>query len=88
MRASPVPDGRRYAGRIPGRVVDRSRARGSVDILTGDGILRIHEVIMGENGKVIPAPAAITSIRQTLGLRSSDLLARIEELERRLDALT
>jgi methionyl-tRNA formyltransferase len=88
MRASPVQDGRRYAGRIPGRVVDRSRARGSVDILTGDGILRIHEVIMDENGEVIPAPAAITSIRQTLGLRSSDLLARIEELERRLNALT
>jgi methionyl-tRNA formyltransferase len=88
MRASPVQDGRRYAGRIPGRVVDRSRARGSVDILTGDGILRIHEVIMDENGEVIPAPAAITSIRQTLGLRSSDLLTRIEELERRLNSLT
>lgn len=88
MRASPIRDGRRYAGRIPGRVVDRSRAGGSVDILTGDGILRIHEVIMDENGELISASAAITSTRQRLGLRSSDLLTRIEELERRLNALT
>ena len=88
VRASPIPDRRRYVGRIPGRVVGRSRAGGSVDILTGDGILRIHEVIMDENGEVIPASAAIMSTRQTLGLRSSDLLMRIEELERRLNALT
>jgi methionyl-tRNA formyltransferase len=88
VRASPVPDGPRYVGRIPGRVVGRSRTDGSADILTGDGILRIHEVIMDENGEVIPASAAIISTRQTLGLRSSDLLMRIRELERRLNALT
>ena len=88
LRASPIQDARRYAGRIPGRVVGRSRAEGSVDILTGDGILRIHELIIGENGEMIPASTAITSTKQTLGLRSSDLLTRIEELERRLTMLT
>jgi methionyl-tRNA formyltransferase len=87
VRASPVRDGRRYAGRIPGRVVGRSRTGGYADVLTGDGTLRIHQVIVDEDGQTIPASAAITSTRQTLGLRSSDLLARIEELERRLKAL-
>ena len=87
-RASPVRDGRRYAGRIPGRVVGRSRADGYVDVLTGDGMLRVHEVAVNENGETIPASAVITSSRQTLGLRNADLLLRIEELERRLKALT
>jgi len=81
-------DALRYVGRIPGRVVGRSRAEGSVDILTGDGVLRVHEVILGEDGEAIPASTAITSTKQTLGLRSSDLLTRIEELERRLAMLT
>jgi len=45
-------------------------------------------VDVGENGEVVPASAVITSTRQTLGLQSSDLLMRIEELERRLNAHT
>ena len=88
LRASPMRDALRYVGRIPGRVVGRSRAEGSVDILTGDGVLRVHEVIVGEDGEAIPASTAITSTKQTLGLRPADLLARIEELERRLTMLT
>ena len=88
VHASPVRDGRRYVGRIPGRVVGRSRVGRYVDVLTGDGILRVHKVIVDEDGETIPASAVITSTRQTLGLRSSDLLMRIEELERQLNALT
>lgn len=87
-RASPLQEGPRYAGRIPGRVVSRSTRDGHVDILTGDGILRVHEVIVGEDRETVPASAVITSTRQTLGLRVSDLLVRIETLERRLNALT
>ena len=87
-RASPVRDGPRYAGRIPGRVVGRSKTNGYVDVLTGDGILRVLEVIAGEDGEAIPASAVITSTRQTLGLQKSDLLMRIEELEKRLNALS
>ena len=86
VRASPVQGAPIYAGRIPGRVVGRSRADGTVDVLTGDGILRLHEVTVGENGEVVPASAVITSTRQTLGLQRSDLLMRIKELERRLNA--
>jgi methionyl-tRNA formyltransferase len=88
VRASPVRGAPLYVGRIPGRVVGRSRAGGTVDILTGDGILRLYELTVGESGAVVPASAVITSTRQTLGLQHSDLLMRIEELERRLNART
>ena len=88
VHASPVQGAPLYAGRIPGRVVGRSRADGTVDVLTGDGILRLHEVTVGDDGEMVPASAVITSTRQTLGLQSSDLLMRIEELERRLNAHT
>jgi methionyl-tRNA formyltransferase len=84
VRASPVTHTQRYEGRIPGRVIGRSRADGFADVLTGDGILRIHEVTTEEGG-VVPASAEITSTRQTLGLRAADLLIRIKELERRLN---
>ena len=40
--AEPAPDAPRYVGRVPGRVVNVSRARGHVDVLTGDGVLRLH----------------------------------------------
>jgi methionyl-tRNA formyltransferase len=72
----------RYVGRVPGRVVARSKQDAFVDVLSGDGVLRIFEVITGET--VTPASTIITSTRQTLGLRPADLLLRIEELERRL----
>jgi methionyl-tRNA formyltransferase len=40
-KAVPVSDAPRYAGRVPGRVVAVSRANGHVDVLTGDGVLRV-----------------------------------------------
>jgi methionyl-tRNA formyltransferase len=86
--ASPVQGAHRYVGRVPGRVVGRSKTDGYVDVLTGDGILRIHQVIAAENAEVVPAAAVITSTRQTVGLRASDLLTRIQELEARLRELT
>lgn len=87
IRAAPVPDPPPYAGRVPGRVVGRSGAGGYVDVLTGDGVLRIHEVMTGDLA-VRPAPAVIRSTRQTLGLGAAELLARIDALSRRLDQLT
>lgn len=79
-RATPVTDAPRYVGRIAGRVVGRSRAAGSVDVLTGDGILRLYEVQF-DSGDPLPAAQAITSTRETLGLRTSDLLERIAQIE-------
>ena len=81
-RARPV-DAPRYVGRVPGRVVARSKADAYVDVLSGDGVLRIFEVTV-EDGRAAPAPSIVTSTRQTLGLRPADLLLRIEELEQRL----
>jgi methionyl-tRNA formyltransferase len=85
-RASPLENAPRYVGRIPGRVVGRSSREGYADVLTGDGVLRIHEVATGDGGSE-PASALIGSTRQTLGLRGADLLARIEMLESRLNQL-
>lgn len=84
LRAVPVTNAPRYVGRIPGRVVGRSRRDGHVDVLTGDGVLRIHEVAT-DNSVARPASDFIGSTKQTLGLRTADLLARIELLESRLN---
>jgi len=87
LRAEPVPDGPRYVGRVPGRVVARRPGSGSVDVLTADGILRIYQVAT-EDSEVRPASAVIRSTKQTLGLRTADLLERIGELSRQVELLT
>ena len=85
-RSRPV-EGRRYVGRVPGRVVGRSTAEGYVDVLTGDGVLRVLDV-RSDGGDVVPAATVVRSTRQTLGLRAADLVARIQDLERRLARLS
>ena len=60
-----------------------SKESGEVDVLTGDGILRLIEV-QAAGGEKAPAAEVVQSIRATLGLRTSDLLARIEALEQAL----
>jgi methionyl-tRNA formyltransferase len=85
-RAEPRKDSLRYEGRVWGRVVDRSRSEGWVDVLTGDGILRVFEVIP-DSAPIAPAAAIIRSTRITLGLSRLDLLRCIDELERRVAAL-
>jgi methionyl-tRNA formyltransferase len=82
LKASPLQDAPNYVGRIPGRVVGRSRREGYADVLTGDSVLRIYEVATPDSGPEV-ATAVITSTRQTLGLRTADLLARIAALESR-----
>ncbi len=80
IRVAPVGHPPRYVGRIPGRVVGRSVRDGHVDVLTGDGVFRIHEVRLDDH-VVRPAAECITSTTQTLGLRTADLLKRLEELQ-------
>jgi methionyl-tRNA formyltransferase len=74
VRAEPAPDAPTYTGRIPGRVVlvDRSGA-GWVDVLTGDGVLRVHEVAT-EDGSPAAAATVVRSVKATLGLRVTDLV--------------
>lgn len=86
-KAKPVENPLRYVGRIPGRVIGVSSAEGYVDVLTGDGVLRILEVQRSGEEKVAAA-SVIKSVRSTLGVRMSDLLERIEQLEGRLSELT
>jgi methionyl-tRNA formyltransferase len=84
-RAEPAPRPVRYEGRVPGRVVNRSVVEGWVDVLTGDGVLRLHEVRL-EDGPSIAAAAVLTSVKATLGLRSAALLGELVDLRRRLEA--
>jgi methionyl-tRNA formyltransferase len=76
----------RYEGRIPGRVVQVCRDGGFVDVLTGDGIIRLMEVER-ECGGSMAAASVIRSVKTTLGLRNAELLERIEQLEQQLKQL-
>jgi methionyl-tRNA formyltransferase len=80
-------DAPRYEGRVPGRPVGRSTAEGWVDVLTGDGVLRLHTVQL-DGADPAPAAEVIRSVKLTLGLHTHDLLAKIGELENRLATLT
>lgn len=82
--AEPVADPVRWAGRVPGRVV--ARAAGGVDVLTGDGVLRLRDV-QPDGGPAVPARTAIRSVKATLGLRPTDLLDRLAAAERELAVL-
>ncbi len=84
-RAEPVIDPPRYDGRVRGRVVRVAKAEGWADVLTGDGVLRIHEVQNG--GSPCPAAAVLTSVKHTLGLNSRELLDRVRALESALAKL-
>jgi methionyl-tRNA formyltransferase len=82
LRAAPVPDASFYVGRIPGRVIRVDRAVGHVDVLTGDGVLRLLAVADGTTESQRPADL-ITSVRHTL---VSGVEARLALLEQRLAA--
>lgn len=86
-RASPLSDPPAYVGRVPGRIVGRSPKEGWVDVLTGDGILRIFSVITPTSGDPCAPASVIRSTRVTLGLSRVDLLRRITALEDRIAVL-
>jgi methionyl-tRNA formyltransferase len=75
--AASVPqDAATFEGRVPGRVVGIDRVSGTVDVLTGDGVLRLWRVRL-DDGPPVSAVAIVSSFRTTLGLRTSDLVAYI-----------
>jgi len=84
-RAVPVEDAAPYEGRIPGRVVARREAAGTVDVLTGDGILRLHHVRLGDQPSARAADV-IRSVRTTLGLSASDLIPLLTQFRAHRDA--
>jgi len=85
-----------YEGRIPGRVVARDAAKGTVDVLSGDGVIRVETILLEDgNGEPQAAAELIKSVRAHLGLRPAWEIARlhqtiaalreqIEQLERQL----
>jgi methionyl-tRNA formyltransferase len=79
-------DAPRYAGRVPGRVVSVSRQDGWIDVLTGDGTLRVLEVQPEGAERMAPA-GPIRSVSDTLGMRTADLLRRIDALEQQVARL-
>jgi methionyl-tRNA formyltransferase len=79
-RAELLPDPPRYDGRIPGRVIRVSRSEGWVEVLTGDGVLRIHE-IQPIGGSCCPAAEVLGSVKLTLGLKPADLVECIRALK-------
>jgi methionyl-tRNA formyltransferase len=85
-RAEPCNTPNLYRGRVPGRIVDRSRAAGWVDVLTGDGVLRLFEVTTSF-GDRRSAASVIRSTRDTLGLSRVNLLRYVQELEERLGTI-
>ena len=79
-RAEAVEPAPQYVGRIAGAVTGISKAEGYVDVLTGDGVLRLFEVErQGESRS--DAARVITSIRAKLGIDVADLLKRMQILE-------
>lgn len=87
LRAAVPPNTPRYVGRIPGRVIGRSASEGWVDVLTGDGVLRLVDV-QGESGGAVAPATLVTSVKTTLGLRTVDLMQRIKALEQHVAELT
>lgn len=77
--AVPVPDPPVYAGRVPGRVIRVDRQQGSVDVLTGDGVLRLT-ALRPDGEPSGPATGVVSSVKATLGLRTIDLVRRVAEL--------
>jgi len=75
-----------YVGRIPGKIVQIDTVNGTVHVLTGDGVLVLHEIQL-ENGKVQQASQLITSVRDCLGQSVVDLADRVAELEIRITKL-
>ena len=86
VEAAPSPHGKVFVGAVPGRVVGWSAAEGWSDVLTGDGVLRVTRVRLG--GVEQAAAGVLKSSHLTLGLRSIDLLGRIESLTARIAELT
>jgi methionyl-tRNA formyltransferase len=79
-KAEIVENPPRYVGRVPGRVVRLDPQSGAVDVLTGDGILRVAQVSYDLNATC--ATNIVRSVRDTLGVDLPSLMARVEKLER------
>jgi methionyl-tRNA formyltransferase len=82
---SSVDDAPVYEGRVPGRIVRVNRETGSVDVLTGDGVLRLDRVRVND-GEQLRAGSLVSSVHMTLGLSTSVLVEAIRMLGARSES--
>lgn len=85
VAADAVGNPRNYEGRIPGRMVDRDAASGWVDVLCGEGVLRIERVRTADGGEQ-SAASVVRSFRESLGLNPSQAIFELTERVARLEA--
>jgi methionyl-tRNA formyltransferase len=76
-----------YVGRVPGRVIRVNHEEGWVDVLTGDGVLRLLEV-QAEGCEIMKPAILVRSTKSTLGLSTAELLRRVATLEATVARLT
>ena len=69
--AEPVINPPKYIGRIPGRVVKVKLDEGYIEVLTGDGMIRILKIKYG-NDQDLKATKLINSVRTQLGISTED----------------
>lgn len=86
VEAHHVQEPQNYEGRIAGRVVDRNTAAGSVDVLCGEGILRIRRVATCD-GCEKSAASVIKSVRESLGMNYSQEISVLRDRVARLEAM-
>lgn len=79
LSADERPETIPWVGRIPGRVVQVVPGSG-VDVLTGDGVLRIGEISVDGTTRQSAADV-VKSVRSKLGLDVLDLVDRLARLE-------
>ena len=58
-----------------------------MDVLTGDGVYRLHELRPDDAETAVPASSVIRSVKDTLGLGVAALLDRLATLESELTDL-
>jgi len=86
IEAHSVEEPQNYEGRIPGRVVDRNPSAGTIDVLCGDGILRIHRVRTSD-GRDKSASSVVKSVRDSLGMNYSQEITSLQDRIDRLESM-
>jgi methionyl-tRNA formyltransferase len=90
LEATALANPRRYEGRIPGRIVRRDTALGFVDVLTGDGVVRLGRV-QADGAPPRQASEVLTSVRRSVGVNPAlevyHLRQAVRALEKRLARL-
>lgn len=79
-----------YEGRVPGKIIGLDCLTGAVDVLCGEGVLRITRITTAD-GLSVPATSVIKSVRESMGLNTTQeillLRDRISQLELLLEGL-